>query len=73
MVELNFKDRRVRDPYIDRRSGEERRKVYDVAYWESGGKERRRAKERRQQKERRGRWVKVSEWSSVYLEKTNHQ
>jgi len=32
-----FKDKRVRDPYIDRRSGEDRRQVYDTAYWESEG------------------------------------
>ena len=73
MEDLNFKDRRVRDPYIHRRSGEDRPKVYYVAYWESGGKEKRGAKERRQQKERRSRWVNVSEWSSVYLERNTHQ
>ena len=67
MEDINFKDRRVRDPYIDRRSGEDRRKVYDVDYWESGGKEKRSAKQWRQQKERRSSWVNVSEWSSVYL------
>ena len=68
MEDINFKERRVRDPYIDRRSGENRRKMYDVAYWESGGKERRSANERRQQKERRSCWANVSEWSSVCLE-----
>ena len=73
MEDINFKDRRVRDPYIDRRSGEDRRKVYDVAYWESGGKEKRSAKKRRQQKERRSSWVNVSEWSSVYLENNTYQ
>ena len=73
MEDLNFKDRRVRDPYVDRRLGEDRRKVYDVTYWESGGIERRSANERRQQKERRSCWVKVSEWSSVCLENDNYQ
>jgi len=48
-----FKNRRVGDPYIDRRSGEDRRQVYDSFYWESVGIERRRAKDQRQQKERR--------------------
>ena len=60
-----FKDRRVGDPYVDRRSGEDRRQVYDSGYWESVGIERRGAKDKRQQKDRRGYCVKVSKWSSV--------
>ena len=68
MEDIIFEDKRLSGFYIDRRSGEDRRKVYDLAYWESGGKERRYAKERRQQKERRSRWVNVSEWSSICLE-----
>jgi len=63
-----FKDRRVGDPYVDRRSGEDRRQVYDSVYWESVGIERRSAKDKRQQKERRDNWVKVSKWSSVCSE-----
>ena len=63
-----FKGRRVGDPYIDRRSGEDRRQVYDFVYWESGGIERRSTKDRRQQKERRDSYVRVSEWSSVCIE-----
>ena len=61
------KDRRIADPYVDRRSGEDRRKVYDSDYWESGGIERRRAKDRRQQNERRSSGVRVTEWSSVCI------
>ena len=60
-----LKNRRKRDPYLDRRSGEERREVYDADYWDSGGVERRKLKDRRQQKERRRSCVKVSKWSSV--------
>jgi hypothetical protein len=60
-----FKDKRIADPYVDRRSGEDRRQVYDSVYWESGGIERRRAKDRRQQNERRDSCVRVSKWSSV--------
>jgi hypothetical protein len=60
-----LKDRRKRDPYLDRRSGEDRRKVYDADYWDSGGIEKRKLKDRRQQKERRGSCIKVSDWSSV--------
>ena len=67
MEDINFKDRRVRDPYIDRRSGEDRRKVYDSDYWESGGIERRSANDRRQKKERRSSCVRVTDWSSVCI------
>ncbi len=63
-----FKDRRVGDPYVDRRSGEDRRQVYDSGYWESGEIERRSAKDRRQPKERRDSYVRVSKWSSVCIE-----
>ena len=74
MDEKEFlKDRRVADPYIDRRSGEDRRNVYDYEYWESEGIERRTKKDRRQPKERRNNWVRVSEWSSVCIrDKTDH-
>ena len=60
-----FRDRRLADPYIDRRSGEDRRKVYDSDYWDRRGIEKRKLKDRRQQKERRASCVNVSEWSSV--------
>jgi len=63
-----FKGRRVADPYVDRRSAEDRRQVYDADYWESKGIERRSAKDRRRQKERRSSCVNVSKWSSVCLE-----
>ena len=70
----DFKDRRLADPYTDRRSGEDRRQVYDSDYWEKVGTERRSMKDRRQQKERRGACVKVSKWSSVCVEnKTDHR
>ena len=58
-------DARISDPYIDRRSGEDRRQVYDADYFQNGGKERRSGKERRQQKERRKSYIRVSEWSSI--------
>ena len=63
-----FNDRRVGDPYVDRRSGEDIRQVYNSDYWESGGIERRSAKDRRQPKERRDSFVRVSKWSSVCIE-----
>jgi len=62
-----MEDRRVRDPYVDRRSGEEWRQVYDSVYWDNGGVERRSVKDRRQQKERRASCVQISKWSSVCI------
>jgi hypothetical protein len=63
--EKNFIEKRIRDPYLDRRSGEERRQVYDSDYYENGGIERRSGKERRQNSERRRDCIKISQWSSV--------
>ena len=60
-----LKDARISDPYIDRRSGEDRRQVYDADYFENGGKERRSGKERRQPSERRKDCIRVSKWSSI--------
>ena len=60
-----LKDSRVRDPYVDRRSGEERRQAYDSDYFENGGLDRRKNDDRRQTAERRNSCVRVSRWSSV--------
>lgn len=68
-----FKDSRVSDPYVDRRSAEDRRQVYDADYWESGGIERRSIKDRRQHIERRDSYVNVSKWSSVCAEDKAYQ
>lgn len=59
-------DARKSDPYLDRRSGEDRRQVYDADYFQNNGLERRSGKERRQPHERRKDYTRVSEWSSVY-------
>ena len=59
------KEKRKKDPYLDRRSGEDRRKAYDLDHFAEGGLERRDEKERRNRKERRQDCVKVSTWSSV--------
>ena len=37
------RERRSSDPYLDRRSGEERRKAYHLDYFSHGGTERRSA------------------------------
>ena len=58
-------DARTSDPYVDRRSGEDRRQVYDAEYFQNGGLERRSGKERRQPSERRKDCTRVSKWSSI--------
>ena len=63
--EKNSKDARVSDPYVDRRSGEDRRQVYDADYFQNGGLERRSGKERRRSYERRKDCIRVSEWTSI--------
>ena len=59
------KDKRKKDPYLDRRSGDDQRDVYDIDYFADGGAERRDGDERRDSKERREDCVKVSKWTSV--------
>jgi len=63
--EKNLKNSRLSDPYVDRRSGEDRRLVYDADYFQNGGLERRSGKERRRRYERRKDCIRVSKWSSV--------
>ncbi|MGD8344604.1 MAG: hypothetical protein PVI38_16595 [Desulfobacterales bacterium] len=58
-------DKRAADPYVDRRSGDDRRAVYDSDYFDGGGPERRSGQDRRQQDERRDSCLRVSRWSSV--------
>ena len=66
MEEEKFsKNTRISDPYVDRRSGEDRRQVYYPDYFKKGGLERRSGKERRRKYERRKDCIRVSEWSSV--------
>ena len=60
-----LKDARISDPYLDRRSGEDRRQVYDADYFQNGGLERRSGEERRRHYERRKDCTRVSEWSSI--------
>jgi hypothetical protein len=57
--------RKQNSKLIDRRSGEDRRRVYNLDYFENGGRERRKQDERRHEGERRADCVRVSEWSSV--------
>lgn len=62
------KEQRAADPYLDRRSGEDRRDVYLLDYFAKGGPERRNEKERRQMTERRKGCFRVSKWSSVCID-----
>jgi hypothetical protein len=62
---LKLKNDRVTDPYLDRRSGEDRRQVYDSDYFLNGGVDRRTGKDRRWQGERRDGYIRISKWSSV--------
>ena len=59
------KNARITDPYLDRRSGEDRRQVYDSDYFLNNGVDRRKGKDRRQQGERRHGYIRVSKWSSA--------
>jgi hypothetical protein len=52
---------------MDRRSGEDRRRAYDLDYFSNGGVERRNWKEQRSNVERRVDWTRVSKWSSASL------
>ncbi len=60
---------RKTDPFMDRRSGEDRRKVYSLEYFELGNPDRRNSMERRDNIERREDCVRVSEWSSACPDK----
>jgi hypothetical protein len=59
----------VKRSAIDRRSGEDKRKRYNLDYFTDGGAERRKGKERRQSEERRSGWARVYKWCSVFLGK----
>jgi hypothetical protein len=63
-----LKGRRIGDPYIDRRCGDDRREAYELDYFAHGGIERRKGMERRQEDERRDQYVQTSQWSSVLRE-----
>jgi hypothetical protein len=60
-----MKNRRKKDPFVDRRTGEDRRIEYDLDYFLEDGTERRNGKERRRKGERRVSCIPVSDWSSV--------
>jgi hypothetical protein len=59
----------MRRSLIDRRSGDDKRKLYNLDYFTDGGEERRKGTERRQSGERRSAWARVYKWCSVFLGK----
>lgn len=52
---------------FDRRSGIDSRTAHDLEYFLNGGIERRAGEERRSKLERRHEWVRLCDYSSVYL------
>ncbi len=60
--------KRIERSYLDRRSGDDRRQVYDLDYYRNGGVERRNYKKpRRTLIERRAGWLRLNRWASVYM------
>ena len=59
----------MRRSLVDRRSGEDKRKLYNLDYFTDGGEERRKGSERRRSGERRSAWMRVYKWCSVFLGK----
>jgi hypothetical protein len=57
------------DPYLDRRSGEDRRNVYSLDYFLKNNPDRRISSERRSPHERRGDCIRINKWSSVCPDK----
>lgn len=61
--------KRKKDPYLDRRSGEDRRRVYSLDYFLKGKLDRRNSPERRTYSERRVDCIRINEWSSICPDK----
>ncbi len=59
--------------FFDRRSGQDRRKAYNIDYFLEGGVERRtnaKGERRDQENDRRRDWIKISPWSSLQVEES---
>ena len=69
LVMTENKSQRKSDPYLDRRSGEDRRKVYSLDYFIKGNQDRRVNPERRSPEERRIDCIRINKWSSVCPDK----
>lgn len=65
----NSRLQRKGDPYLDRRSGEDRRKIYSIDFFLKGNRDRRQQSERRANNERREDCVRINQWASVCPDK----
>ncbi len=65
MKSQRMRSQRLRDPYLDRRRGDDRRKVHSLLYFNDGSPDRRSNIERRENIERRSNCYRVDVWSSV--------
>jgi hypothetical protein len=61
----SLKDRRIGDPYLDGRLGDDRRKINNLEFFEHGGIERRSWVESRQDGNHSVQSVNGSQWSNV--------
>lgn len=68
VIETKMANSVTKRSFVDRRSGEDKRKAYSLDYFVAGGAERRGGSERRRGNERRFGWLKVSQWYSVFIE-----
>ncbi|ACN16608.1 hypothetical protein HRM2_35430 [Desulforapulum autotrophicum HRM2] len=68
-IGCNSLEKRQKRSSLDRRTGEDRRRVYHIGFIEIVGAERRvRVRERREMvEEKRAGWVRVNSWSSVCI------
>jgi len=58
----------IRDSSIDRRSGADRRRLYDLEYFmDTDITDRRTTQERRGLRERRTDWIQIAKWYSVSM------
>jgi hypothetical protein len=60
--------------FFDRRSGQDRRKAYNIDYFLEGGLERRNSANgdrRNRPQDRRRDWIKINRWSSLHVEENN--
>ena len=62
---IELKKIRKTDPFLDRRSGDDRREAYVLDYFLEGGAKRREQNERRRPLERREGCIRVGERSSI--------
>jgi hypothetical protein len=68
-VNIKAEDMQMQRSTIERRITPDRRKAYDLDYFEKVGVERRKGHERRKRNEKRSDWVRADKWRSVFVGK----